>query len=279
MHLNPIGRSAAGRARIGHVTSALATLLLLALASWAPGPLVAAGAGTPPGIMAVVWGPMASPTGAAAPMAPPTDAAARRVTSPQDAGGSVIYLVRHAETAGDRAMDPSDPPLSEAGEARAAALADALADAGLTSILSTDLQRTRATAAPVAAATGLEVQMYDPSDQPAMRALLERLGSDGGRHLIVGHSNTTPALVRMLGGDPMSPISESEYDRLYVVSVTAGGEVISTLLRYGRPSVPADAGARGGGHSHRHTGALTDAAWTPAGGPAVRIVEEAGASE
>jgi phosphohistidine phosphatase SixA len=170
-------------------------------------------------------------------------AAAQEVASPQAGGGSVIYLVRHAETAGDRAMDPSDPPLSEAGEARAATLAHALADAGLTSILSTDLQRTRATAAPVAAATGLQVQLYDPSDEPAMRALLERLAGDGGRHLIVGHSNTTPALVRMLGGDPISRISESEYDRLYVVSVTASGEVISTLLRYGRPGVSADAGA------------------------------------
>jgi broad specificity phosphatase PhoE len=208
MHLNPIGKSPAGRRPKGHLAIAVGRLpLLLVLASCALGTPVAAGVATPPGVFSV-------------------------------AGGSVIYLVRHAETAGDRAMDPSDPPLSEAGAARAAALAHALADAGLTSILSTDLQRTRATAAPVAAATGLEVQMYDPSDQPAMRALLERLASDGGRHLIVGHSNTTPALVRMLGGDPISPISESEYDRLYVVSVTAGGEVVSTLLRYGRPSVP-----------------------------------------
>jgi len=259
MHPNSIGRSPAGRRPNGHLAIAVGRLpLLLVLASCAPGTPVAAGVGTPPDVFSVVGGPiasptgaggpmapstgargpMASPTGAAAPMAPPSGAAAQRVASPQDAGGAVIYLVRHAETAGDRAMDPSDPPLSEAGEARAAALAHALADAELTSILSTDLQRTRATAAPVAAATGLEVQMYDPSDQPAMRALLERLGSDGGRHLIVGHSNTTPALVRMLGGDPISPISESEYDRLYVVSVTASGEVVSTLLRYGPPSVP-----------------------------------------
>jgi broad specificity phosphatase PhoE len=213
MHLNPIGRSPAGRRPIGHLAIAVGRLpLLLVLASCAPGTPAAAGVDAPPGGLSVV-------------------------------GGSVIYLVRHAETAGDRAMDPSDPPLSEAGEARAATLAHALADAGLTSILSTDLQRTRATAAPVAAATGLEVQLYDPSDEPAMRALLERLAGDGGRHLIVGHSNTTPALVRMLGGDPISRIPESEYDRLYVVSVTASGEVISTLLRYGRPGVSADAGA------------------------------------
>ena len=187
-------------------------------------PLAAVGAGTPPRVMAVASGPLASPV-----------AAAQDVANQQASGGSVIYLVRHAETAGDRAMDPSNPPLSEAGKARAVALTHALADAGLTSIHSTDLQRTRETAAPMAAATGLEVELYDPSDQSAIRALLGRLASDGGRHLIVGHSNTTPALVRMLGGDPLSPIAESEYDRLYVVSIAASGEVLSTLLRYGAP--------------------------------------------
>jgi phosphohistidine phosphatase SixA len=152
------------------------------------------------------------------------------------AQGSLIYLVRHAETDGEQAMDPRNPPLSEAGAARAAALARTLADAGLTSIHSTDLQRTRSTAAPVAAATGLEVELYDPFDQSAMTTLLERLTTGGGRHLIVGHSNTTPALVEALGGDPVSEIPETEYDRLNVVSVAAGGEVVSTLLRYGAPS-------------------------------------------
>ena len=186
--------------------------------------LAAMGAGAPARAFGLATGAGAVPV-----------AAAQEVASPQAGGGSVIYLVRHAETAGDRAMDPSNPPLSEAGAARAVALAHALADAGLTSIHSTDLQRTRETAAPVAAATGLEVALYDPSDQSAIRALLGRLASDGGRHLIVGHSNTTPALVRMLGGDPVSPIAESEYDRLYVVSIAASGEVLSTLLRYGTP--------------------------------------------
>lgn len=150
--------------------------------------------------------------------------------------GSVIFLVRHAETIGERAMDPSDPPLSEAGEARAAALARVLADVGLTSIHSTDLQRTRSTGAPLAAATGLDVELYEPFDDEAMGALIERLRADGGRHLIVGHSNTTPAVVEALGGDPVSPIGENEYDRLYVVTVTPGGEVVSTLLRYGSPA-------------------------------------------
>ena len=51
---------------------------------------------------------------------------------------------------------------------------------------------------------------------------------------VVGHSNTTPALTELLGGDPGGPIEEkNEYDRLYIVSMSAEGRVSSTLLRFG----------------------------------------------
>ena len=39
---------------------------------------------------------------------------------------------------------------------------------------------------------------------------------------MVGHSNTTPALVEALGGDPGSPIESLEYDRLYMVTFEGG---------------------------------------------------------
>jgi broad specificity phosphatase PhoE len=157
----------------------------------------------------------------------------------QEPGDAVIYLVRHAET-GPPDGTPSDAPLSQVGRDRAWRLAIGLADAGLTSVHSTDLRRTRTTAEAVAATTGLEVEIYDPSDGPAMEALLDRLRAPG-RHLVVGHSNTTPVLVEALGGDPVSPIPESEYDRLYVVTVTSDGQVVSTLLRYGEPGSEHDA--------------------------------------
>ena len=56
----------------------------------------------------------------------------------------------------------------------------------------------------------------------------------GGSHLVVGHSNTVPELVALLGGDGGPPIDEAgEYDRLYVVTLTANGRVRSELRRYG----------------------------------------------
>lgn len=149
---------------------------------------------------------------------------------------SVVYLVRHAETADD---DPRDPTLSDAGEARARRLARVLADAGIDRIHSTPFRRTLGTARPVAEAVGLGIERYDPREPASRRALLAALRS-GGRHLVVGHSNTTPDLVRALGGEPGEPIREDEHDRLYVVHLT-GGTATTVLLRFGEPSRPAAA--------------------------------------
>lgn len=142
----------------------------------------------------------------------------------------VVFFVRHAEK-----VDASrDPALSAAGHARAERLAALLADAGVEHIHSSDFVRTRDTAAPLAEARGLEVERYDHRDLPA---LIARMREAGGRHLVVGHSNTTPAAVALLGGDPGPEIDEArEYDRLYLVTVAADGTVATVVLRYGAPS-------------------------------------------
>lgn len=146
-------------------------------------------------------------------------------------GEVVIYLVRHAERAED---GTNDPPISEAGWERARLVASLLADGGLTQIHSTDYKRTRQTGTPTAEATGLEIESYDPRDLPSFAAELMRTP---GRHLVLGHSNTTPDLVEALGGDSHGPIDEFEYDRLYVV-VISGGEINTVLLRFGELHTP-----------------------------------------
>ena len=133
-----------------------------------------------------------------------------------------IYLVRHAEkAAGD------NPPLTLIGRARAEILANELKDAGLTAIYSTDTRRTRETAAPIARATGLTVLPYDSGN---LETFANMLRATPGNILVVGHSNTTPQLVKELGGKPGAPIVEAtEYDRLYVL--TANGRRFRTELR------------------------------------------------
>ena len=137
----------------------------------------------------------------------------------------VVYLVRHAE----KADTSRDPALSPAGKARAADLARMLGDAGVTQVWSTDFERTRSTARPTAEARGLQVQIYDPND---LKGFAARLAATPGRHLVVGHSNTTPALVRALGGTPGNLMADSEYDRFYAV-VLGGSTPVTVQLRWG----------------------------------------------
>jgi phosphohistidine phosphatase SixA len=144
---------------------------------------------------------------------------------------TVIYLVRHAEKADE---NPEDPALTEPGQARADLLVHLLAEAELDAVWSTDTRRTRNTAAPVADAKGLSVELYDPRGVAAFAQVLK---ARGGQHLVVGHSNTTPSFVEALGGDAMSAIVDAEYDRFYIVTAGPDGHVETVLLRFGEPYV------------------------------------------
>ncbi len=173
--------------------------------------------------------------------APPIAALILLISVPSNAGTApaapdveplVVFLVRH----GEKVDSSKDPELSAAGRARAAVLARSLRSAGIEYVHSSDFIRTRETATPTAAEIGLEVELYDPRNLPA---LVEKLRAVGGRHLVVGHSNTTPPLVGLLGGRPGEPIDEArEYDRLYVVTVAGHGVASSVLLRYGETYDP-----------------------------------------
>lgn len=142
----------------------------------------------------------------------------------------VVFVVRHAEKEGSG----RDPVLSEAGQNRAKVLAATLKDANLNHIHSSNYKRTLQTAAATAEATNLNVSKYDPRKLNQLAASLKKAG---GRHLVVGHSNTTPELVKLLGGDPVSAIDDaSEYDRLYIVTMGESEPCVSVLLRYGASS-------------------------------------------
>lgn len=145
---------------------------------------------------------------------------------PQPEAETTYYLVRHAE----KTTEKPDPGLTAAGQQRAQDLAVRLKDVKLTKIYSSDYIRTRDTAAPIAAVQGLEVMLYDPRD---LEEFSKQLLGERGHILVVGHSNTTPELSALLGGEAGEPIVEAtEYDRFYRLSKT-GTAVITTIERYG----------------------------------------------
>jgi broad specificity phosphatase PhoE len=138
------------------------------------------------------------------------------------AAQQVVFVVRHAEradtVAGAAPTMAADPELSEAGRARAESLAAALKDAKVVAIFATEFKRTQATAAPLAKALGLQVTTIG-SKEPAK--LIAAVKAAGGNVLVVGHSNTVPAIVKDLGVATPVTVGEDEYDNLFVVTMGA----------------------------------------------------------
>ena len=143
-----------------------------------------------------------------------------------------VFVVRHAErtdtAAGGTPMMAADPELSDAGRARAESLAVALKDARIVAIFSTEFKRTQATAAPLAKALGVQVTTIN-SKEPAK--LIEAVKAAGGNVLVVGHSNTVPAIVKDLGVAAPVTVGDAEYDNLFVVTLGATPSVLRLHYR------------------------------------------------
>ncbi len=131
-----------------------------------------------------------------------------------------VVIVRHAEKASD---DPRDPSLNGVGMARAQRLASALAGAPLVAVYATQFRRTRQTALPAATAHGLPVSNYDAQSAPGEFAALLRQRHSRGTVLVVGHSNTVPAIAAALCGCAVAPMAEDEYGRRLRVRVDRDG--------------------------------------------------------
>ena len=148
------------------------------------------------------------------------------------AAQQTVFVVRHAEradtAAGAAPTMAADPELSDAGRARAESLAAALKDARVVAIFATEFKRTQATAAPLAKALGLQVTTIS-SKEPAK--LIQAVKSAGGNVVVVGHSNTVPAIVKDLGVAAPITVGDAEYDNLFVVTLGATPSVLRLHYR------------------------------------------------
>jgi phosphohistidine phosphatase SixA len=144
----------------------------------------------------------------------------------------VIFVVRHAERAAtndptaSKRMMADDPPLTPAGQARAARLATMLASAGIQRIYTTEFQRSRQTAAPLAEKLKITPVMAAAND-PA--PLLQQLQRSTGNVLVVGQSNTIPDVLKKLGVKDTVTLADDQYDDLFIVIRRVGEP--STLIR------------------------------------------------
>jgi broad specificity phosphatase PhoE len=147
----------------------------------------------------------------------------------QRAEPTMVILVRHAEKAAEPA---ADPPLTPAGEARARDLLNAVRDANVSAIITTQYARTKSTAQPTASALGLTPQVVNAQSTPTDVAAAIHQHA-GHTVLVVGHSNTIPAIVEALGAKRPAPICDAVYDNLYVVTIDGAGAPSVVHAKYG----------------------------------------------
>ncbi len=141
------------------------------------------------------------------------------------AGITTVILVRHAEK-GDDGTGAAD--LNLHGATRSQELARLLHLSNVAAVYSTPFKRTRQTATPIAAALKLEVQDYPPLDLDALSKLVQ--SHQGKTIVIVGHSNTVPAMANhLLGEEKLSQLGETEYDKIFLVQLNGELKQLLTL--------------------------------------------------
>lgn len=151
-----------------------------------------------------------------------------------------VFLVRHAEKEDEPRQDP---PLKKEGIARSQELAKLLGAAGIKTIITSQFARTKQTAEPLAAKlslTPISISLRSNPNNPRLIAeesttevvnkILERSGESV---LLVGHSNSVPDVIKMLGGDTVPTIDERQFNNLFVVTVYAKGKAKVVHMKYG----------------------------------------------
>lgn len=144
-----------------------------------------------------------------------------------------IYLVRHAEKDTGK-----NPLLTEAGKKRAGDLLHALKNEKIQRIYTTPFRRTIMTGDSLRIQQQIDTAYYlaDTTAESLLAAI--RLKQDVGKTiLVIGHSNTIPALVRHLGviDFAIKEFPENEYNNLLLIEYK-NGKVVLVRNTYGNVS-------------------------------------------
>jgi broad specificity phosphatase PhoE len=148
---------------------------------------------------------------------------------------TVVIVIRHAEKASDQG---SDPELTDKGTRRAQALIEAVGDAAVSAIYSSQFKRTQDTVAPLAEHHGVPITTMEVSGA-SLKTYPQQLADDllqnhrGETVVVVNHSNTVPLIVGALGGAAVPPITEEEYDDFFIVIIPADGPARTIRAQYG----------------------------------------------
>lgn len=140
------------------------------------------------------------------------------------------FLFRHAEKDTSSPGSPmmmANPPLNEKGKARALKLVDLLAHEVIDTIFSTPYLRTQQTVQPLAQSKNKIIEWYDPQKLDEFAAKLQSAIYKNKCIVIVGHSNTTPALVNLLLQEKKyASLPDSVYNQYWIVTKKKNNELV-----------------------------------------------------
>ncbi len=140
---------------------------------------------------------------------------------------TTYYFIRHAEKNRSDANN-KNPNLIQKGLLRAAKWSLVLEHVNFDAVYSTDYNRTKLTAQPIAERNGLDITIYDPKNLYSEDFINN---TKGEIVLIVGHSNSTPTFVNtVIGKEKYEHIDDSNNANLYIVTISASGEISDTLI-------------------------------------------------
>lgn len=138
----------------------------------------------------------------------------------------MYYVMRHLHTPqGAHATGDPDPELTEEGRRHAEVLAEWFETEGETppqAIYVSSTRRAQQTAGPLAAKLRVVPIIYDPRDTPALIAMVQE---ESRIVLIVGHSNTVPEIIELLGGARPNAIAPDQFGDIWRLS---GNPVVTT---------------------------------------------------
>ena len=146
---------------------------------------------------------------------------------PGASDGTTVFVVRHAEK-----IDSSpDPDLSEAGRRRAVTLSELLGDTGIAGLYASQYKRTEQTLRPLADKLGLEIHRVDAAKtNDLVSQILSRF--PGQKVVVASHSDRVTEIVEALGGKSVGYIEESEYDKLFIVTVLGSSKAEVVRLKF-----------------------------------------------
>jgi broad specificity phosphatase PhoE len=149
----------------------------------------------------------------------------------QNSQKTTFIVLRHAE----KADNTKDTNLSTYGLARADELRKTLSPISVEAIYSSPYNRTKLTVTPLATEKGITITEY-PANKPFEEFVGELIDAHRGKTVvIVGHSNTVPEILKVLSKNAFSvTINESQFDNLYVVTLTDGKQPEVVSMKYGK---------------------------------------------